>query len=115
MARKEDGGGNRRMNQKGWEPGEDAAYIKPKMIPDMELLPRDDSGGPDWMGYSQQFGDGDFKIGEKAHLSARGGSDDEEEGDEVSEMPRGRAAMRAGGEKVASPKVPGRLSKEGRE
>lgn len=72
----------------GYLSGEDAAYIKPKLIPDYELLPRDDSGGPEWDPYTAQFGDGEFKTGEKAHLSARGGSDDELDDDEQDERYR---------------------------
>lgn len=104
-----------RMNQKGWQAGSDAAYIKPKLIPDMELLPRDDSGGPDWDPYTAQFGDGDYKIGTKAHLSASGGSDDSEEGDEVSSEPRARAANKASGDKNKSPAVPSNSKRMGRE
>jgi hypothetical protein len=74
--------------------GEDAAYIKPKLIPDYELLPRDDSGGPEWQPYSAEFGDGGYVIGNKAHLMARGGEDDPmgEDGDEQDEQNRKTAA-----------------------
>lgn len=51
----------------------DAAGIEPKLIPDYELLARDDSGGPDYQPYTAQFGDGEFKQGAKPHLSADGG------------------------------------------
>ena len=68
---------------KAWETGKDAAYIKPKLVPDFELLTRDDSGGPDYQPYTAEFGDGGFVTGEKAHLSAHGGKDDDEEGDEI--------------------------------
>lgn len=66
----------------GYMMGKDAAYIKPKLIPDYELLGRDDSGGPDYQPYTMEFGDGGFVHGEKAHLSAEGGSDDVLDGDE---------------------------------
>lgn len=72
----------------GYLSGEDAAYIKPKMIPDYELLPRDDSGGPEWDPYTAEFGDGGYITGDKAHLSARGGRDDEENEDEQDERYR---------------------------
>lgn len=78
-----------------WNSGRDAAYIKPRLIPDYELLPRDDSGGPEWDPYTAEFGDGGYVTGEKAHLSARGGRDDPEMRDEVSNEPRTRAARRA--------------------
>lgn len=70
--------------------GEDAAYIKPKLIPDYELQARDDSGGPEWDPYTASFGDGGYVTGDKAHLSARGGSDDPmgDEGDEQSQQYR---------------------------
>ena len=74
--------------------GEDASYIKPKLIPDYELLPRDDSGGPEWDPYTAEFGDGGYVIGDKAHLSARGGKDDDlaTDGDEQSQGYRKSAA-----------------------
>jgi len=62
--------------------GRDAAEMRPRMIPDYELLPRDDSGGPEWQPYTQMWGDGGYVTGEKAHLSVRGGRDDDESGDE---------------------------------
>lgn len=70
----------------GYMVGNDAAYIKPKLIPDYELLGRDDSGGPDYQPYTAEFGDGGFVHGEKAHLSAHGGSDDSLIGDEQDSM-----------------------------
>lgn len=63
--------------------GKDAAYIKPKLVPDYELLARDDSGGPDWEPYTAEFGDGGFVMGEKEHLSAKGGKNDPVYGDEI--------------------------------
>lgn len=59
------------------KPGSDAASIQPKLIPDFELLPRDDSGGPDYQPRNATFGDGGVVVGAKAHLSASGGSDDQ--------------------------------------
>src|SRR5271165_2662025 len=56
--------------------GSDAAYIKPKFIPNNELLPRDDSGGQDYTPYTAQFGDGGYVTGgDKSYLSAHGGGD----------------------------------------
>lgn len=75
-------------NYNGSPGGSDAATIKPKLVPDYELQARDDSGGPDYSPYTAEFGDGGFVQGPKAHLSAKGGSDDEEAGDEQSERPR---------------------------
>ena len=45
--------------------GGDAAEMRPKLIPNFELLPRDDSGGPEWQPYTQQWGDGGYVTGEK--------------------------------------------------
>lgn len=70
------------MAKEGYMTGDDASYIKPKLVPDFELLPRDDSGGPDYQPYTAEFGDGGFVTGEKAHLSAKGGTDDTDNGDE---------------------------------
>lgn len=97
-------------NQEGYEKGRDASYIKPKLIPDYELLPRDDSGGPEWDPYTQEFGDGGHVTGDKAHLSAKGGKDDKENGDEQDEdHRRGSAKSVDKGEAPASSK---RRSKE---
>ena len=87
----------------GYLSGEDAAYIKPKMIPDYELLPRDDSGGPEWDPYTQEFGDGGYVIGDKSHLSARDGEGDDdmaETGDEQNQKYR-----KSGAEQVAMGKM----------
>ena len=63
--------------------GMDAALIKPRLIPNQQLLPRDDSGGPDFQPYTQQFGDGGYVTGgDKQHLSARGGSISPNDGSE---------------------------------
>lgn len=86
--------------------GRDAAYIEPRLIPDYELLPRDDSGGPEWAPYTQEWGDGGYVTGEKAHLSAHGGRDDDIEDDEVSSEPRMEQARRAEGVPMASPRRP---------
>lgn len=105
MARNGDGGS--RDNLRGYETGRDAAYIKPRLIPDYELLPRDDSGGPDFNAYTMEFGDSGYVTGDKAHLSARGGKDDPVVLDEQSEMPRARAANAATRGKLESaPKAP---------
>jgi hypothetical protein len=66
----------------------DAAEIKPKFIPDYELLGRDDSGGPGFNPYTAQFGDGGRVTGAKAHLSASGGTEDKVRGDELDRSER---------------------------
>lgn len=76
------------MAKNGKMTGSDAAYIRPKLVPDYELLPRDDSGGPEYDPYTAAFGDGGFVQGAKAHLSASGGSDDAMLSDEESDKPR---------------------------
>ena len=93
--------GRGRENRRPWASGSDAAYIEPKLIPDFELLARDDSGGPEWAPYTQEWGDGGYVTGEKAHLSAHGGRDDDMEGDEISGEPRMRAARQ--GRPLVSP------------
>lgn len=94
--------------------GEDASYIKPKLIPDYELLPRDDSGGPEWDAYTQEFGDGGYVTGDKAHLSARGGMDDPEspETDEEDEQTRRGTAKSANARASKVPASSKKLSKE---
>lgn len=82
-------------NYNGSPGGSDAATIKPKLVPDFELLPRDDSGGPDYDAYTAEFGDGGFCQGPKAHLSAKGGSDDSMKEDEINEEPRARSANKS--------------------
>lgn len=57
--------------------GKDASYVKPFLIPDEELRPRDNSGGIDWDPYTQQWDDGGYVTGSKSHLSASGGEDRE--------------------------------------
>lgn len=99
--------------KEGYASGSDAAYIKPKLIPDYELLPRDDSGGPEYDPYTAEFGDGDFKLGAKAHLSAKGGKDDPEDGDEQSPQTRrgtAKSIKQDGGSEA--PKVSRKMSKE---
>jgi hypothetical protein len=91
----------------GYLSGEDASYIEPKLIPDYELLPRDDSGGPEWDPYTAEFADGGYVTGDKSHLSARGGKDDDasEGGDEQSQAYRkGGAEAVAGGKKTVKDK-----------
>lgn len=70
--------------------GRDAAEMRPRFIPDFELLPRDDSGGPDWDPRTAEFGDGGKVTGEKAHLSVRGGGSDRTKGDEIDRSERKR-------------------------
>lgn len=83
-----------------WRTGSDASYAEPRLIPDYELLPRDDSGGPEYQPYTQEWGDGGYVSGWKAHLSAKGGSDDPEEGDmqlsTVEGRTRGERGVRSG-------------------
>lgn len=67
----------------------DAAGIKPRLIPDAELLGRDDSGGPDYSPYTAQFGDGGYVQGEKPHLTwDDGGKEDPIDGDEIAQKQR---------------------------
>lgn len=68
----------------------DAAEIRPKFIPNDELLPRDDSGGPGFEPYTAQFGDGGRVTGAKSHLSASGGGGDKMAGDEIARSERRR-------------------------
>lgn len=65
----------------------DAATMKPKFLPDVALMGRDDSGGMEYEPYTAQFGDGGKVTGAKAHLSVSGGSDDAKTGDELSDGP----------------------------
>lgn len=53
----------------------DAAEIKPKFVPEDELMARDNSGGPGFEPYTAKFGDGGRVTGPKAALSAGGKSD----------------------------------------
>lgn len=76
------------MAKEGYMTGDDAAYIKPKFIPNTSLMARDDSGGPEWDPYTQEFGDGQLKIGSKPWLSAKGGEAEPIEGSEVSDKYR---------------------------
>lgn len=68
----------------------DAAGIKPKFVPNTNLMARDDSGGPEYDPYTQEFGDGGYVQGEKPHLGTGGGKADELEGVEVSDNARTR-------------------------
>lgn len=72
----------------------DAAEIKPKFIPDDELMARDDSGGPGFVPYTMKFGDGGRVTGAKSHLSASGGGEDRMAGDEIDRSERGRAGSK---------------------
>ena len=109
-----------RRNQEGFEMGRDAAYIKPKLIPDMELLPRDDSGGIDWDPYNMQFGDGGYVVGEKTHLSTKANKIEKDEageaGDEISQRQREEAGIKmTKGEKFRAPPAPAISKKRARE
>ena len=86
----------------------DAAGIKPRLIPDYELLTRDDSGGPDYQPYNAEFGDGGYVTGEKAHLSAHGGENDSDDGDEIVSTFKER-------DKNVSPKAPSSSRKYSKE
>lgn len=47
----------------------DAVDMKPKFVPDDRLLPRDDSGGPDYDPHHGEWDDGGFVKGDsKPHL-----------------------------------------------
>lgn len=50
--------------------GKDAAEIKPKFVPDDELLPRDNSGGADFKPRTAKFDDGGNVTGPKPALTA---------------------------------------------
>lgn len=79
----------------------DAAEIKPKLIPNFELMARDDSGGPDWDPHTGQFGDGGYVTGgsEKGHISASGGGQHDREGTELADTTRTAGYDRKGGDK----------------
>lgn len=79
-----------------WNSGRDAAYIKPKFVPDEALHGRDDSGGYDWSdNYTEQFGDGGKVTGgAKSYLSASGGKGGDFAGGEESSGPRLAEARR---------------------
>ena len=66
----------------------DAAEMKPRLIPDAELLPRDDSGGLGYQPRTAVWGDGGKPLGAKAHLSVGGGSDDKVDGSEIARSER---------------------------
>lgn len=69
----------------------DAAEISPKMIPDDELLPRDNSGGIDFENlYTAQWDDGGRVTGPKSHLSAEGGGSSKTSGDQRRPQPEGK-------------------------
>lgn len=76
----------------------DAAGIAPKMVPNTNLMARDDSGGPDYDPYTQQFGDGGNIQGAKSHLSASGGKSDDITGTVISDKPRTRGYDKDAGE-----------------
>jgi len=83
--------------------GIDAADTRPFLIPDYELLPRDDSGGPEYAPYTAEWGDGGYTTGPKAHLSPygykmNGRGDTPLDGDEES-----RAGRNVGEERFAMP------------
>jgi hypothetical protein len=77
--------------------GNDAATMKPRLIPDYQLLPRDDSGGGDFQPYTGQFGDGGFVTGgAKRHLSVSGGDEDRLDGDEQASTTAARNRAKGG-------------------
>lgn len=75
----------------------DAASMKPKFIPDANLLARDDSGGMEYEPHNAQWGDGGNVTGAKSYLSVSGGRADSTKNDELDDGPE-----------------PSGLSKEGR-
>lgn len=50
--------------------GSDAAYIKPRLLPQEALHPIDDSGPPDMPKYHAEFGDGGKITNPKSYLMA---------------------------------------------
>lgn len=90
----------------------DAAGIAPKFVPNTNLMARDDSGGPDWDPYTQQFGDGGEIIGAKPHLSVSGGTADEIEGTEISDSKRTAGYDKAAGDAHYGNKASSRSKKE---
>lgn len=102
MAKSESG--SPKMVSDPWRTGSDASYIEPRLIPDYELLGRDDSGGPDWQPRTAEFGDGGMVTGAKKHLSARGGEDDELVGTEQRSTGNARNMGRGGMQTKDNPK-----------
>lgn len=52
----------------------DASDIKPKLVPQEHLMPRDNSGGRNFDPHNGVFGDGGYVFGDKKpYLSASGG------------------------------------------
>ena len=94
--------------------GRDAAEARPFLIPDYELLPRDDSGGPEWQPYTQEFGDGGYVTGMKSHLTPRGPGrgDDSLEGDEQRSTVQERNKGRGGAEPDVPPRGSSRRARE---
>lgn len=92
----------------------DAVGIKPKLIPNFELLPRDDSGGPEWDPHAAAFGDGGYVTGgdEKGHISASGGGQHAREGTEESDKNRTVGYDRIPGDKHRGDRSTSRASKE---
>ena len=86
---RDDGDGGSFKRPAGTVTGRSAAYVEPFLIPDDELLGRDDSGGPEFEPYTAEFGDGGYITGgAKAHLSPRGGKEEPKLGDEESNKAR---------------------------
>lgn len=54
------------------------------------LLPRDDSGGPDFEPHSGDFGEGGEVTGPKGHLSAGSGPEDSKSDDRIKLMKKGK-------------------------
>lgn len=87
----------------------DAAEMKPRMIPDYHLLPRDDSGGWDYQPETAQWGMGGVVAGgDKKHLSVSGGKLAEQDGTEQLSTDKARNANKGDG----FPAKLGRLSRE---
>ena len=86
--------------------GRDAAEMTPRLIPDFELLPRDDSGGPDYQPVAAQFGMGGFVSGgDKKHLSVSGGKLDEQDGTEQVSTSRARERNKGDGAHAKAAKL----------
>lgn len=95
----------------------DAAGIKPKLIPNYELMARDDSGGPDWDPHTAEFGDGGFVVGqdEKGHISAGDSGQHAREGTQLSDKPRTAGYDRISGMSHKGGKDTARANKEAME
>ena len=98
-----------------WKSGSDAAYMKPRFVPNDKLQPRDDSGGPEDSPYTAAFGDGGFVTGEKSHLTTGMIDDNEMDLDMQTSQPRAKGAMKGGMLPKVATKSPGKSVSEQKE